>query len=69
MSQLLTQRWNSGPRARRRRDTALMVNGRESSGPKFVTLLESSGAVQQTNDLKGHYWGLTAKRIAKYFNN
>jgi len=47
MSQLLTQRWHSGPRAGRRRDTALMVNGRESSGPKFVTLLESSGAVQQ----------------------
>jgi hypothetical protein len=47
MSQLLTQRWDSKARAGRRRDIALMVNGRESSGPKFVTLFESFGAVQQ----------------------
>jgi hypothetical protein len=37
VSQLLTERWDSGPRAEAPSRSALMVNGRESSGSKFVT--------------------------------
>jgi len=59
-----------GRAPRRRRGSALMFNERESLSAKFVTRrLIIRSRPTTANDLKVHNLGLTAKRIAKYFNN